>query len=123
MRFSLRALFVLVTLCCLYLGWQSRIVGERVAVVKWLQTSYGYENASDGAIVVVCQENDSQLTWVRRRFGDASYHWSCLLPPTERERARMMSAFPQAKLYTQEHRKLRPIQPGEEISLLQSKQP
>jgi len=113
MKFSLRTLFVLVTLCCVFLGWQWRIVHERRAVVQWLQSSYDYdEKRPAGAKIVICQEDGSQLSWLRRRFGDASYHWSCILPATEREQLRMFSAFPQAAIYVQEGRHLRPKKPA-----------
>lgn len=110
MKLSLRALFALLTLLCIYLGWQRHLVNERLAVVKWSQATYGYRNGLPaGAKVVVVREEDEDLSWLRRSFGDTTYHWTCVLPPTDKERNRVFSAFPQAKIYEQNGRHLLPI--------------
>jgi hypothetical protein len=110
MRISLRSLFAVLTLLCLYLGGQRHLVSERLAVIRWTQSLYGFgHKVPAGMSIVVCDEDDAQLTWLRRRFGDASYHWSCILPPSTQERARIFSAFPHAVIYEDVDGHLRPV--------------
>ncbi len=97
--FSLRTLFVVMTLFCLWLGWQRQIVNERLEVVRWTQAEHALPSQHrDGDIMLVCSEDfDWPLPWIRRQLGDAPYHWACLWPARAEDRARIFSAFPDIK--------------------------
>ena len=41
-RFTVRALLIAVTICCLWLGWQVSVVRERRAVLRWLAGGAGW---------------------------------------------------------------------------------
>ena len=47
-RFSLRTLLVLITLVCVYFGWQVRIVQQRKAELQKLRTNYLFEITTAG---------------------------------------------------------------------------
>src|SRR5262245_550454 len=99
LRFSLRTLFVVVALICLYLGWQWRIVQERKALLAWMgaqpSVQYRFSNAPIPA--------EREVSFVRRLFGDKTMYAIFLGPlekPMENERIRQIhETFREAEIF------------------------
>jgi hypothetical protein len=87
-QFSLRTLFVVVTLMavvCGYIAQQYKIVGEREEMWNHLTCSYeGYEREING------------LPWLRRQFGDRDWRAIWVPEATREEQERIKSLFPEA---------------------------
>jgi hypothetical protein len=95
LRFSLRTFFVLVTLCCAYLGREWQVVQQRKDVVAWL-----HEHGCPCSTIcyVVCRDpakwDRREPSWLREQMGDP-YLASVFLPPEFAcEQARIERIFP-----------------------------
>ena len=90
-RFSLRTMFVVVTVFGVWLGWNLQIVRERNAV-KAMVLSRG------GSIVnLVIPLAPPGIAWVRRAIGDESYRNISYCGLSDDERRRMVLAFPETE--------------------------
>jgi len=110
-RFSLRTLFIVVTVFCCWLGWQANIVRERKLLLQSLiddsrlsfdplHTSFGPGNTAiefEGSITF--NRNPPSVPWGRRMLGDNAV--AILGLPSEMDKhevARFKSTFPEATL-------------------------
>jgi hypothetical protein len=103
-RFTLRTMFLLVTLFSVWLGWQTWLVRERSAMRKWLEENDGLVSPtmqfSDPDIKPITFEKVNTLPFWRRWLGDQSiatvtfsvFPW----PAEDIERAKRL--FPEAKI-------------------------
>jgi hypothetical protein len=64
-RFSLRTLFVLVTVLCVWLGWQVHLVKQRRAFLHWV-------DARGGWALLPTQQDSSMIPPWRRWLGDVA---------------------------------------------------
>ena len=108
-RFSLRTLFVVVTVFCVWLGWlgwQWRIVQERESASYWLRERLGDVWRTPGGYVTAQRPsmernyNESLVpSRLRTMLGD-QIAWVLELPPTlsESERERMLELYPEAEV-------------------------
>ncbi len=91
LRFSLRTLFVLVTICGAlagYVGWQWRIVQERNATLSL----YGI----DVDRCVYPSTHQPSVPWIRRLVDDEGFSQIGIADPEALERVRQV--FPEAKI-------------------------
>ena len=93
-RFSLRTLFVVVTMFAALAGWlcnEWRIVQHRKAILEEIHAHYG----------VPCTEEPPQpYSAIRRLFGDEPFVEIALVPGTNDDLlARVQTAFPEAEAY------------------------
>jgi hypothetical protein len=99
-RFSLRTLFVLLTLLSVglgYVGWQYQIVRERREVLKLLSSEvYLQHLVTKESLLVV--DADRPVPWMRRILGDESLDVRPVSPDDKEMLARVLSAFPEAEL-------------------------
>ena len=97
--FSLRTLFVVVTIFCVWLGWQVRIVHERRAVLDEIAGA-GYVTLEDSHWKRPSYQELIRVSSVRRLFGDSSY-FSITVPPNTSPQLleRLEYAFPESNLY------------------------
>lgn len=104
-RFSLRGMFVLVTLVCVWLGWNLNTVRERRAVRKEFEARNGFsfQTANDyfAGRVLGPDEHLASVSFSRRLCGDQAiqviwYPW--FEGPNETDLARLGRAFPEAQL-------------------------
>ena len=65
LRFSLRTLFVVVTVVCVWLGWQVPIVRDRHGLLRWVRDF-------EGPVLTAGPEDDEslELPFFRRLIGD-----------------------------------------------------
>ena len=86
-QFRLRTLFVVVTIACIYLGWEAKIVRDRKAML---------EISADGPVVDVTlsTDKDAALPLVRRWLGD--HFCRSVYLKQSADIARYKSAFPEA---------------------------
>lgn len=92
-RFSLRTLFVVVTLCGMWMGWQFQLVQTRKHALKQLGDS--------GAVVRQHQAwgKPSRISWLREFMGDTSVFSIALPHPnTEDDVERLGELFPEAEI-------------------------
>jgi hypothetical protein len=72
-RFSLRTLFVLVTILCLWLGYQVNWIWQRREFVRKLRDD-SVKTGDRSARTETLQGHDSPtIPWIRRVFGDQAY--------------------------------------------------
>lgn len=112
LSFSLRTLFVVMTVGCVWLGWEARIVRERKAVLRDLRnvvvlfaSTQRYQPLTE-AIQLGSQIDYGYLriSLTRRLLGDEPYVEIYLLETTPPELVeRTEHAFPEAKLYGDWH--------------------
>lgn len=92
LRFSVRTMFVLVTLLCIYLGWVMNWEWKRQAYLKENDVAGPYLN-DDGS------EVESVLApWSLRIFADKGVPILYLYPTEEQELIRASRLFPEAKV-------------------------
>src|SRR5689334_14094047 len=119
--FSLRTMFVVVTVICCWLAWESNVVRQRKSVLRELKTKPGIEVTT--AAVWKAQyrrptspfEPPAQIPLVRRWLGDEAIqeigYTAGFNEPSAVELGRLASIFPEAKLRRNE-RPLEPCHPG-----------
>lgn len=103
-RFSLRTLFVLVTILCVWLGWQLNIVRER----RLIRTDW---SASSKFQFMTAESYDTDFSYgpvatatiplPRRLMGDEAIQliwYSWYQPPSDEEVQRIADAFPEATI-------------------------
>lgn len=96
-KFSLRSLFLFVTVFGIWLGWQPHIVRERHNWIRIIRERGGnctvYEDRYAPAITPM------EMPWCRRLLGDRPMVYIMLYPdcPAE-DRARVEAAFPEASI-------------------------
>lgn len=124
LRFSLRTMFIVVTVLCCWLGWESSIVRGRQTLLKELRTrpSVSVTTAEQWAAMFVPRspplpagQQRASVSIVRRWLGDEavqeigySKHYQ---PLSEAELKRLTKVFPEARLYEQEI-PMEPCHPG-----------
>ena len=115
-RFSLRTLFVLVTVLCVWLGYQVNLVSQRRDFVRMLEQSPVYPTKKgrwaprewhpyDSVAVAIRMTQlgskpPQSIPWVRLVLGDETY-WELVLPDTY-EQAMVDKAnklFPEASIW------------------------
>jgi len=106
LRFSLRTLFVLVTICGAvigYVGWQWRIVQERKAVFALLGAYEMRPAPQPAPAIILYWPDDLPLPWVRRLMGDSKVpSWGRLsYRVTAADLQRIKRALPEAVIETQ----------------------
>jgi hypothetical protein len=115
--FSLRTMFVLVTVLCVWLGWNVRIVQERKAILAELRQAVGEGNVdfvsleSWDAKIETSADASWQSHWahlrvskIRRLLGDESCAiLDFTLPVDTRLVERIEAALPEAKLYARDN--------------------
>lgn len=112
LKFSLRTLLVLVTLLCLYLGWQKQRINERDDIIRWTQADLPMPyHLRDGDKVLLCC-HEPEVPWLRRQLGDNQYFWSCMYPNDPNDVARILAAFPsvETRQFVAATRKLVPLE-------------
>jgi hypothetical protein len=118
-RFSLRTLLVAVTLLCIWLGWQARIVQERKGLLELLTQSGGHAadmSALSGPVfkgttlkinvglgpgfkskAVEIHPNQANLaSYIRHLFGDREIGLISLPDQLVKDREQFVSVFPDA---------------------------
>jgi len=71
--FSLRTLFVVVTLlgvCLGWLAWHAHAVHVRNITRSWVAEHHGWLNPSDGIWSLAQEQKDAELSWIRHALGD-----------------------------------------------------
>ena len=107
-RFSLRTLFLVVTVFCLWLGWQASVVRERKSLLRSLEndphllfdplhTSFGPGKMVLTFGTLTNHRDGPYVPWFRRMLGDDNVT-SLGLPSemTEEDLRRFKIAFPEA---------------------------
>lgn len=114
-RFSLRTLFVLVTVVAIPLGWlgrQYQIVRERKEVREWLEpplSPWVDQHIRDGDKVIVIIEGPGKLPRIRTMLGDTELDGTYALPVDDNRRKRVLSLFPEARAYIQKAGRFMPL--------------
>src|SRR5205085_3035320 len=116
-RFGLRTLFIVVTLLCCYLAWESSVVRKRRAALNELQARGGFTVTTASAWnqpLGSAPQRKAQVSPVRRLLGDEAVqeisYFHHINPPRE-ELARLARIFPEAA-FRQEETPLEPCHPG-----------
>jgi hypothetical protein len=105
-RYNLRTLMLVVTLLCLWLGWEFNAIQERRAIVEWTVANDGlvYNGGShigffDGSFSTLTFTPASMPFW-RRWMGDvAALEITLPASATARDHRRAQRAFPEARVY------------------------
>ena len=100
-QFSLRWLFVLVTLLAIWLGWQVSIVRERnhlrTTAADAAGSNWNAFNRAWNDHIVSSGIRGYNISWVRRLLGDESTRMICLPPTmTSEQVAEFKRSFPEA---------------------------
>jgi hypothetical protein len=95
LRYSIRTLLIAITILCVWLGWNYRIVEERKAVMKLIESRGGHIIAGDPFSSP--PEYPPDVSWIRTLLGDEG-RYAFDLPESmpDEERARVIQAFPEA---------------------------
>jgi len=106
-RFGLRTLFVVVTVLCCYLAWETSVVRSRQQAMAQMRTRGGiniitaeaYDQQFRGTPIAA--DVPAKVSWVRRLLGDQAIqeiwvHW--YNKPSEAEIQRFARLFPEATL-------------------------
>ena len=118
-RFSLRTLFIVVTLLCCWLGWEISVVRHRQAVRKDYQTRFGLSFTTAGDYASRFPPGTpvpklAKVSYVRRLLGDQPIQEITIAhfqSPADAEMKGLASVFPEAQ-FRQEHIPLEPCHPG-----------
>lgn len=148
-RFSLRTMFVVVTVFCCWLGWESSAVRERRAVLKGLQTNAAFQITTADAWAERFPagspvQSGARVPMVRVWLGDEAiqeiWYTRHIQGFSETEISRLTKTFPEAELREalpepchpgcfprgtlvdtpRGRRPIESIQPGESISIILS---
>jgi hypothetical protein len=97
LRYSIRTLLTGVTMLCIWLGWQVRIVQERKAVKQFVLERRG---EFDAVFFVAAHPSEGPVTpsIVRGWLGDAIHYRIYAFDLTEEEFERVSRAFPEANV-------------------------
>jgi hypothetical protein len=116
LRFSVRTLLVAVTIFCVWLGWQVKIVRERARLRIWAADHGTVSLAGDGSLSVPAANQGWRFTpsgkpawrprsasgipWYRKMLGDQAVEgiWIYAAWREEHEVARIDAQFPEAAL-------------------------
>ena len=71
--FSLRTLFVLVTVLCVWLGYQVNWIWQRREFVRKLCVDSGNFEAGSARTETLQGHDSPTISWIRRAFGDQAY--------------------------------------------------
>jgi len=98
--YSLRCLFALITLCALWVGWQTSIVRERQALLNLVQDSGGgaYDLVSTGS----ASSPPASISFFRKLIGDRVMGAIMLPESLSERRDQIARAFPEADVWPQE---------------------
>jgi hypothetical protein len=100
-RFSLRTIFVVITLCAIWIGWQASIVRERknlrAALISAAGSEYNAFNRAWNDNIVSSGIPNYKLSWFRIFLGDTTTRMICLPPTiTPEQVAEYKRHFPEA---------------------------
>ncbi len=123
LTFSLRTMFIVVTVLCCWLGWESSVVRQRKSLLQEFSPQASLQittmkqwvnNAPPGTTRIP----PASVSFLRRLLGDEaiqeigySTHYQ---PLTEADRARLSRAFPEARIHEiqYDHHLMEPCHPG-----------
>ena len=94
LRFSVRTLLIAVTIFCVWLGWQWRIVQERKSLIA-LVSRRNYVTLNHWP------DPNVDFSWVRKLLGDQLLHADIFVPDdslSAQERRDIERALPEAKI-------------------------
>jgi hypothetical protein len=99
-RFSLRTMFVVVTVGCIWLGWQVYLVQKRKALLQLSESSGGGWTARDAIYSPdgVPEPLITDISWYRKLLGDHAVAYILLQAATESELIAARSLFPEARV-------------------------
>lgn len=112
LRFTLRTLFVLVTVLCLWLGWNASTVHHRrqlraqMIARGWIFFGDSADAGATGSLLPILTRmlprSDVSLSWIRQMLGDSLVPWigyPRAIPRSEskRDENQLESAFPEAQ--------------------------
>lgn len=101
LRFSLRTLFVALTVVCVVLGWQGRSIYERRSVLSWMHEHASCHPALMGKHLrrkVLAAFDCPEPPWFRKVLGDCRVppgFWCFQEPLSASELERIKQAFPE----------------------------
>ena len=100
-RWSLRTMFVVVTVVAVLLGWELKFIRERHEFLR--HTVYPFLNHDRGILLVPIKPAWEQprvtIPFWREWLGDEA-HWAIYLPhASEEDRRRAALLFPEARIY------------------------
>jgi hypothetical protein len=102
LRFSLRTLFVLVTVIACWLGWQVHVVQHRKAILKQIEADGGFFpdsfKYSTGIMMFRSGDYDYQISKTRRSLGDRPVHSIVFRRRLTAADRHAIEAFPEAEL-------------------------
>ncbi len=102
-RFSLRTMFVLVTLLGVWLGWQMKIVRDRQAVWKSIKTRGGRVSTQASIILPLPAQPEPsipELSHIRQLLGDKNVVEISLSDDhSDDEMSKVQAAFPEARVW------------------------
>ena len=106
-RFALRTMFVVVTLICIWLGWQVSIVRHRRAMRAELEASgWRFSLVGDGPFfrdsIIPGERDPPHGQFIRRLMGDSEYEYIVAPPPpiTKEMIEKVRAAFPSEVIIT-----------------------
>ena len=98
-RFTLRTLFVTVTLAACWLGWNVNVVHQRTRMREELHAEWwGPKAFHKSEIVQRAPVVEPQLSWIRQRLGDRALY-RVVIRPTRDDALRTARLFPEAGVY------------------------
>jgi hypothetical protein len=94
LRYSIRTLLVAVTIVCVWLGWQWRIVQERKAVIRLVVERGAFSFPSPDP------DEPCTLSWIRQVLGDKEVIGSLIVHErlSQEEKDRIAQAYPDNRL-------------------------
>src|SRR5437016_1227395 len=94
LSFSFRTLLLVITILCIGLGWQWRIVQEHKAVIRLVleRGAFSFRAHDPG--------DPNELSWIRQLFGDEEPYGSFIVHQrlSDDEKVRIKRAYPDANL-------------------------